>query len=87
MIPLAKMKRKITKKINDLHNEEETEAAMKLIQLRSLKNDIIISCSSSVKSNLGHNDADQSVKEAVSPKKKAKKFRSIIDLYNITKPM
>ena len=80
------MKRKTTKEINDLHNEEEIEAALKLIQLRSLKNDIIISCSSSVKSNLGHNDAEY-VKEADGPKKKAKKFRSIVDLYNVTKPV
>ena len=78
------MKRKTTKEINDLHNEEEIEAALKLIQLRSLKNDIIISCSSSVKSNLGHNDAE-TVKGTVGPKKKAKKFRSIVDLYNVTK--
>ena len=78
---MTKMKRKTTKKINDLHREEEIE----VIHLRSLKNEIYISCSSSMKTNMGHNDAEY-VKEAVGLKKKAKKFRSIVDLYIITKP-
>ena len=71
------MKRKTTTKINDLHREEEIE----VIYLRSLKNEIYISCTSSMKTNMGHNDAEY-VKEAVGPNK----FRSIVDLYIITKP-
>lgn len=82
-------KKKTMKKRSNLYTEEEIAAALQLIQLRySLKNDIITSCPASIHAfDLVDNDDEDGAEVVVGSVRKNKKFSSIVDLYNVTKPL
>lgn len=81
------MKKKTTKERSNLYTKKEIEAALQLIQLHhSLKNNTIISCMSSTMFDLVQSD-DEDATKVVDSVRKIKKFRSIADIYNVSKPL
>ncbi|KAL8097558.1 hypothetical protein AgCh_030617 [Apium graveolens] len=90
----AMKKKTTTKRRSNIYKEEEIVAALQLIQLRySRKNDIVASCPAPSKTAhafdlVDNDDEDGGEAEAVvGSVRKIKKFRSIVDLYNVTKPL
>lgn len=85
---MKKKTKTMMKKRSNLYTEEEIAAALQLIQLRySLKNDKIISCSASSHAFDLVDNNDEDGGEAVGSARKSKKFRSVAELYNVTKPL
>lgn len=69
--------------VQDLYNKEDESRC----NIRKRKSDGIVSCCSSITFDLDRNSYEDARDAVSNHVKKMKKFRSVFDLYNVTKPL